>query len=429
MATKIQIRRDTAANWTSNDPVLSVGEQGFETDSNKMKIGDGTSAWSALAYMAGGAAGLEVQDPANANEYYIYVGDPLNKLATIQDTRGNVSNLAYDQEFATLQEAFDFVQSNSLKDVGYSVNRDGNMAAAWVIAIEDGVEITNSGGYWSLAHVGQQVLLLNQFALDPAGGTATGTTVGDSAALNDSLVIYNCGQVQIGGDLIFDCYVQIGHSNIKWFYNQYTNDVSWVGAVQIYDGTTFYTDGAMNLEGSLDIKDHSYAFLSDVTVTGEQVRIRTGSTVQAGNITVADQNINVENVARLQCGDISISESGAFTRTMSVTRESMVSCGTITFGNNCRFQSTVGGCKVIHNGILGTSALTTFQMEPSGTNLDLAGFTAATGFANVLLQDGNSFHYEGATANTLSVPNMPTVDPADGGKSFYLNAGVMTLSS
>jgi hypothetical protein len=48
--TIIQLRRDTAANWTSTDPILSAGEAGFETDTSKLKIGDGATAWSSLAY-------------------------------------------------------------------------------------------------------------------------------------------------------------------------------------------------------------------------------------------------------------------------------------------------------------------------------------------------------------------------------------------
>lgn len=50
MATKIQLRRDTAANWTSNNPVLAIGEFGVELDTNMVKIGDGTTAWAALEY-------------------------------------------------------------------------------------------------------------------------------------------------------------------------------------------------------------------------------------------------------------------------------------------------------------------------------------------------------------------------------------------
>ena len=55
--TVIQWRRDTAANWTSANPVLAEGEAGYETDSKKFKIGDGTTNWNTLAYFssAGGA--------------------------------------------------------------------------------------------------------------------------------------------------------------------------------------------------------------------------------------------------------------------------------------------------------------------------------------------------------------------------------------
>jgi hypothetical protein len=48
--TQIQLKRDTAANWTSINRVLSDGEIGIETDTLKFKIGNGTTAWNSLAY-------------------------------------------------------------------------------------------------------------------------------------------------------------------------------------------------------------------------------------------------------------------------------------------------------------------------------------------------------------------------------------------
>lgn len=57
MASKIQIRRDTASNWTSADPTLSNGELGIETDTKKLKVGDGSTAWSSLAYYTLGTVG------------------------------------------------------------------------------------------------------------------------------------------------------------------------------------------------------------------------------------------------------------------------------------------------------------------------------------------------------------------------------------
>jgi len=50
MATRMQQRRGTAAQWTSANPVLAAGEIGFETDTNKFKIGDGTTNWSSLKH-------------------------------------------------------------------------------------------------------------------------------------------------------------------------------------------------------------------------------------------------------------------------------------------------------------------------------------------------------------------------------------------
>jgi len=50
MATRMQQRRGTATQWTSANPILAAGEIGFETDTGKFKMGNGSSAWSALSY-------------------------------------------------------------------------------------------------------------------------------------------------------------------------------------------------------------------------------------------------------------------------------------------------------------------------------------------------------------------------------------------
>jgi len=50
MASIIQIRRDTASDWTSANPTLAQGELGLETDTLKLKAGTGTTAWNSLGY-------------------------------------------------------------------------------------------------------------------------------------------------------------------------------------------------------------------------------------------------------------------------------------------------------------------------------------------------------------------------------------------
>ncbi len=53
-------RRDTAANWTSNNPVLEAGQIGYETDTLRFKFGNGSTAWNSLAYGVGALADGDV---------------------------------------------------------------------------------------------------------------------------------------------------------------------------------------------------------------------------------------------------------------------------------------------------------------------------------------------------------------------------------
>ena len=55
MATKIQLRRDSAVNWAAKNPVLAEGEIGIDLDINRMKVGDGVTPWTTLVFTAGDA--------------------------------------------------------------------------------------------------------------------------------------------------------------------------------------------------------------------------------------------------------------------------------------------------------------------------------------------------------------------------------------
>ena len=62
--TQIKLRRDTSANFTSKNPILGIGEPAYETDTKKLKIGDGTTAYTQLEYFSAGGdgSGLEICD-------------------------------------------------------------------------------------------------------------------------------------------------------------------------------------------------------------------------------------------------------------------------------------------------------------------------------------------------------------------------------
>ena len=111
MATRMQQRRGTASQWTTADPILAAGEIGFESDTNKFKIGDGVNHWADLSYFStiddivDGAPGLL----DTLNEIAAALGDdpdfatkvvPLAKKTTIQWTADTTpiaaGTLAYD---------------------------------------------------------------------------------------------------------------------------------------------------------------------------------------------------------------------------------------------------------------------------------------------------------------------------------------------
>lgn len=68
MTTRIKLRRDTSANWTTNNPILAAGEPGLETDTGKVKHGDGSTHWADLDYATGN---IKARDEIG---YFIAVG-------------------------------------------------------------------------------------------------------------------------------------------------------------------------------------------------------------------------------------------------------------------------------------------------------------------------------------------------------------------
>lgn len=65
MPYRILLRRDYLENWNYNNPVLMTGEPGYEIDTERIKIGDGQSPWTALPYYSGitGATGADSTVP------------------------------------------------------------------------------------------------------------------------------------------------------------------------------------------------------------------------------------------------------------------------------------------------------------------------------------------------------------------------------
>jgi hypothetical protein len=102
MTTRIKLRRDTAANWTTENPILAEGEPGLETDTGRIKYGDGTTAWVSLDYAAGGNSLTDDQAvtvTVGNTDYFAIVNrannddDGVESSAVAYDSEGNLITL------------------------------------------------------------------------------------------------------------------------------------------------------------------------------------------------------------------------------------------------------------------------------------------------------------------------------------------------
>ena len=107
MAVQIQLRNDIAANWTSTNPVLAVGEIGVETDTKLLKLGDGVTAWTALAYFTPdvNAVAAQLVDSAPAtldtlNELAEALGDDPNFATTVTNAVASKADLIHAHEIS-----------------------------------------------------------------------------------------------------------------------------------------------------------------------------------------------------------------------------------------------------------------------------------------------------------------------------------------
>jgi len=94
MAFRIQIRRDISTKWSVNNPILLEGEIGYETNTQFLKIGDGTTPWNTLPYWSGGITGAGLVTKKNN----VTVQSPTYTLNFSSDfdvtsSAGNVANV------------------------------------------------------------------------------------------------------------------------------------------------------------------------------------------------------------------------------------------------------------------------------------------------------------------------------------------------
>ena len=176
---RIRLRRDTAANWTAANPVLLNGEVGFETDTRKLKLGDGTTAWTSLLYVQGydnptfttlgctGVATLPHIHGALAGPVYIHcrngTGSTLAKGTPVYIT-GNVGNTA--QVIVAAADASNLAKMPAIGilDAAIEAGADGHLVISGEItnmdtngyAVNAALYVAEGGGFTTTAPTNKQ---------------------------------------------------------------------------------------------------------------------------------------------------------------------------------------------------------------------------------------------------------------------------------
>lgn len=114
MAVTIQFKRATAARWYEVNPILLLGEPGFEKDTHKLKIGDGETTWHNLPYVnwqPGGGEGTTEMVVVDIYQHLPLIGDE-NMIYRVKSEKTLYQWNATESEYEPLTSGGDFDPSN-----------------------------------------------------------------------------------------------------------------------------------------------------------------------------------------------------------------------------------------------------------------------------------------------------------------------------
>lgn len=245
--TKLQVRRGASNLWTSTNPTLSAGEIGYESDTGRIKIGDGTTSWTSLKYNAVvptgflAGSGISVSVAADGSTVTYSLSDPTIQLADITDLSGNARTFLLTPSSSNLSTLVtDETGSGSLVFASGATLTNTTLSGSVTIGsdslvevIEDtiGLRVVGSGAVVSSYNdsTGQTTLTITGIAVSGhthlladitdvtasaievnyLDGSTPGTGVaGKAVVLDSNLNIVNLGNVSttgtvtVGGDLI-----------------------------------------------------------------------------------------------------------------------------------------------------------------------------------------------------------------------------------
>jgi|688.fasta_scaffold01696_9 hypothetical protein len=281
---RIQVRRGTASEWTSANPTLAAGELGVETDTRKIKVGSGSTAWTSLSYIAADSPAISeiAQDAIDAA---LSMGAGLTKS---YNDNGNTISINIDDSVVALKTYVDS-QVGSLQN---TVTQD-------YVPVED---VGNPGGPAKLDVDGNLLIPKSSIIIEGSTAnefettlTATNPTADRTISLPD-----NSGTVALVGDIAELSQDAINDSISAGFgitksYNDNTNTIELV-----VDTSEVATVVALNsVASSLNIHKAAH-----VATTSALAATYTAGSADLGNGTGIGATLTMNSNGTLSIDDV-----------------------------------------------------------------------------------------------------------------------------
>ena len=248
MTTKIQIRRGLAATWLSSNPILSSGEIGFETDTNKIKIGNGSSNWTQLNYFS------DIVSASSSLVSYIdqRVGSVIDNAPDLLNTLNELAAALGDNPDVLST----FITSNTASTIYLTKTSASStyltQAAGLTAASASATYLTQSAG------------------LTASSASATYLTQANASA---QYVSISAGGQEYIQDSIQGLFVHGSHTNINATYDDLNNKIIMTASAATFTGTTDdITEGSTKLfftnQRSVSAGSTTYALLGMASPSG-----------------------------------------------------------------------------------------------------------------------------------------------------------------
>ena len=320
MATRMQQRRGTAAQWISTNngdgPILNAGEIGFESDTNKFKIGDGVNHWVDLTYFtdaAGATAAINALiDGAPAalntlNEIAAAINDDPSFFTTIatnlsnhESDTTNVHGIADTAELATKAFAASLLTGATKSNITITGDKNG-----LTISAENGVADSTTDNLTEGS--------TNKYFTDERAQDAIGNNVGTGLSYNDSTGAVSVNTTEIQARVADVSDTEIGYLNgvtsaIQTQLNDkaplasptFTGTVAGITATMVGLGNVDNTSDANKpvstaTQSALDLKANLAGPTFTGTTTTDDLIVDGDFTVNGTNFAASATSITIED--------------------------------------------------------------------------------------------------------------------------------------